>query len=103
MSDDPRCARRWDVEGTDHWSIEPFQEGDMKGALLEESSFATVRVAPLALSVSSWSERADPVLCPHAQLFAKYRETYLREIWGHVEAALKKHVRRQCPHLLYFM
>ncbi|TNY17785.1 hypothetical protein DMC30DRAFT_90463 [Rhodotorula diobovata] len=60
-----RKDKPWDVEGTDHWSIEPFQEGDMKGALLEESSFAT--------------------------LFAKYRETYLREIWGHVEAALKKH------------
>ncbi|KPV76463.1 uncharacterized protein RHOBADRAFT_42804 [Rhodotorula graminis WP1] len=60
-----RKDKPWDVDGTDHWSIEPFQEGDMKGVLLEESSFAT--------------------------LFAKYRETYLREIWGHVETALKKH------------
>ncbi|BGP46566.1 ribosomal RNA assembly protein krr1 [Rhodotorula kratochvilovae] len=60
-----RKDKPWDVEGTDHWSIEPFQEGDMRGTLLEESSFAT--------------------------LFAKYRETYLREIWGHVETALKKH------------
>ena len=43
------APRRWDVEGTDHWSIEPFQEGDMKGVLLEESSFATVRT-PFSLS-----------------------------------------------------
>ncbi|GAA5998307.1 ribosome biosynthesis protein KRR1 [Rhodotorula paludigena] len=60
-----RKDKPWDVEGTDHWAIEPFTETDMTGPLLEESSFAT--------------------------LFAKYRETYLREIWGHVETALKKH------------
>ncbi|GAA5976839.1 hypothetical protein JCM10908_005647 [Rhodotorula pacifica] len=60
-----RKDKPWDVEGTDHWKVEAWQETDMKGPLLEESSFAT--------------------------LFAKYRETYLREIWGHVTAALEKH------------
>ncbi|POY72686.1 hypothetical protein BMF94_4515 [Rhodotorula taiwanensis] len=60
-----RKDKPWDVEGTDHWKVEPWQETDMNGPLLEESSFAT--------------------------LFAKYRETYLREIWGHVTAALEKH------------
>ncbi|GAA5971369.1 hypothetical protein JCM8115_003479 [Rhodotorula mucilaginosa] len=60
-----RKDKPWDVEGTDHWKVEPWNETDMPGPLLEESSFAT--------------------------LFAKYRETYLREIWGHVTAALEKH------------
>lgn len=40
-------SRSWDVEGTDHWAIEPFTETDMTGPLLEESSFATVRRALL--------------------------------------------------------
>ncbi|GEM06927.1 ribosomal RNA assembly protein [Rhodotorula toruloides] len=60
-----RKDKPWDVDGTDHWKVEPWAEGEMRGPLLEESSFAT--------------------------LFAKYRETYLREIWGHVTAALEKH------------
>ncbi|GAA5865670.1 hypothetical protein JCM3774_004958 [Rhodotorula dairenensis] len=60
-----RKDKPWDVEGTDHWKVEPWQPTDMPAPLLEESSFAT--------------------------LFAKYRETYLREIWGHVTATLEKH------------
>ncbi|BGP54391.1 hypothetical protein JCM8202_000825 [Rhodotorula sphaerocarpa] len=60
-----RKDKPWDVDGTEHWKVEPWQEADMQGPLLEESSFAT--------------------------LFAKYRETYLREVWGHVTAALEKH------------
>lgn len=30
----------WDVEGTDHWSIQPFTKDDNPAGLLEESSFA---------------------------------------------------------------
>lgn len=49
------------------WKVEPFLPPEKKDhrPLLEESSFAT--------------------------LFPKYRETYLREVWGHVTAALEKH------------
>lgn len=32
----------WDHEGIDHWKMEPFNEGDMKTHLQEESSFATL-------------------------------------------------------------
>jgi ribosomal RNA assembly protein len=37
-----RKDKPWDVEGTDHWKVEPWNETDMPGPLLEESSFATV-------------------------------------------------------------
>lgn len=37
-----RKDKPWDVEGTDHWKVEPWNETDMSGPLLEESSFATV-------------------------------------------------------------
>ena len=30
----------WDVDGTDHWSIQPFSKEDNPVGLLEESSFA---------------------------------------------------------------
>lgn len=59
----------WDTDDIDHWAILPFEaEVDPKKhtPFLEESSFAT--------------------------LFPKYREVYLREIWGHVVSALEKHV-----------
>jgi len=32
----------WDNENIDHWKIDAFNRGDMQGALLEESSFATL-------------------------------------------------------------
>lgn len=52
--------------------MQPFsaetETGQKWAPFLEESSFAT--------------------------LFPKYREVYLREIWGHVTSALDKHVRR---------
>lgn len=38
-----RKDKPWDVEGTDHWKVDPWAEGEMRGPLLEESSFATVR------------------------------------------------------------
>ncbi|GAA6034946.1 hypothetical protein JCM8097_009379 [Rhodosporidiobolus ruineniae] len=64
-----RKDKPWDVEGTDHWTIQPFEEMTESGQkwepFLEESSFST--------------------------LFPKYREVYLREIWGHVCTALEKH------------
>ncbi|ANB14134.1 Krr1p [Sugiyamaella lignohabitans] len=54
----------WDVEGIDKWKEEPFLPEDNKSGqpFLEESSFAT--------------------------LFPKYREGYLREVWGDVTRAL---------------
>jgi len=52
----------WDNENIDHWKMETFNPGDMKNTLLEESSFAT--------------------------LFPKYREKYLKEVWGMVTKAL---------------
>jgi ribosomal RNA assembly protein len=59
----------WDTDDIDHWAILPFEaevDGKKHLPFLEESSFAT--------------------------LFPKYREVYLREIWGHVVAALEKQV-----------
>lgn len=55
----------WDSEDIDHWKIDPFKPEEMKGPLLEESTFAT--------------------------LFPKYREAYLKEIWPHVTKALNAH------------
>merc|ERR1711939_477752 len=62
-----RKDKPWDTDDIDHWKVEPFLPPEKKDhrPLLEESSFAT--------------------------LFPKYRETYLREVWGHVSAALEKH------------
>lgn len=49
------------------WKIDPFKPGDLEaGPLTEESSFAT--------------------------LFPKYREKYLREVWGAVTRALDAQV-----------
>lgn len=61
-----RKDKPWDTDDIDHWKIEPFTNEDNKGgALTEESSFAT--------------------------LFPKYREKYLREVWGAVTRALEPH------------
>jgi ribosomal RNA assembly protein len=54
----------WDTPDIDKWKLIPFEQGEMKTPLLEESSFAT--------------------------LFPKYREKYLREVWPHVTRALQK-------------
>jgi ribosomal RNA assembly protein len=59
-----RRDKPWDNENIDHWKIEKFEPGTMKGPLLEESSFAT--------------------------LFPKYREVYLRESWPLVTRELEK-------------
>jgi ribosomal RNA assembly protein len=61
-----RRDKPWDVDGTDHWKVDPWTEEDCEqmGSLLEESSFAT--------------------------LFPQYREKYLRECWPIVTRALKK-------------
>ncbi|CAM9241637.1 unnamed protein product [Ectocarpus fasciculatus] len=58
-----RKDKPWDNETIDHWKVEDWNEDDLKGPLLEESSFAT--------------------------LFPKYREKYLREIWPVVTKALE--------------
>lgn len=60
-----RKDKPWDDDTIDHWSIPQFQPDEIKGPFLEESSFAT--------------------------LFPKYRERYLKEIWGHVTSSLHKH------------
>ncbi|KAK4051836.1 ribosomal RNA assembly protein krr1 [Microbotryomycetes sp. JL201] len=64
-----RKDKPWDTDDIDHWAILPFENPADKGTkaepFLEESSFAT--------------------------LFPKYREVYLREVWGHVVSALEKH------------
>jgi ribosomal RNA assembly protein len=59
-----RRDKPWDNESIDHWKVEKFEPGTMKGPLLEESSFAT--------------------------LFPKYREIYLRESWPLVTRELEK-------------
>ncbi|PVF96313.1 putative KRR1-required for 40S ribosome biogenesis [Serendipita vermifera] len=61
-----RKDKPWDTDDIDQWKIDPFTSGDNKGGpLTEESSFAT--------------------------LFPKYREKYLREVWGAVTRALEPH------------
>lgn len=62
-----RKDKPWDTDDIDHWKVDPYLPPSTKEhkPFLEESSFAT--------------------------LFPKYRETYLREVWGHVSAALEKH------------
>lgn len=63
-----RKDKPWDDDSIDHWAIQPFEaeeNGKKWEPFLEESSFAT--------------------------LFPKYREAYLREVWGHVTTALDKH------------
>eukprot|EP00983_Pelagomonas_calceolata_P106028 1159189-Pelagomonas_calceolata.AAC.10 len=37
-----RKEKPWDVDGTDHWTIQPFTKDDNPAGLLEESSFATL-------------------------------------------------------------
>ncbi|WFC98860.1 ribosomal RNA assembly protein krr1 [Malassezia yamatoensis] len=60
-----RKDKPWDTDDIDHWKVSRFTAEDNPHPFLEESSFAT--------------------------LFPKYREKYLREIWGHVTTALEKH------------
>merc|ERR1712093_272848 len=61
-----RKDKPWDTDDIDHWKIDAFTapSASEHKPFLEESSFAT--------------------------LFPKYRETYLREVCGHVSAALDK-------------
>ncbi|KAH7826036.1 putative 90S preribosome [Monocercomonoides exilis] len=61
-----RKEKPWDDETVDHWKIEPWKPEDNKGGTFaEESSFAT--------------------------LFPRYREQYLRQVWGQVGKALKQY------------
>ncbi|CBQ73641.1 probable KRR1-required for 40S ribosome biogenesis [Sporisorium reilianum SRZ2] len=60
-----RKDKPWDDDTINHWDVPKFTADEIKGPLLEESSFAT--------------------------LFPKYRERYLKEVWGHVTSALDKH------------
>lgn len=60
-----RKDKPWDDETVNHWQVPKFTPDEIKGPFLEESSFAT--------------------------LFPKYRERYLKEVWGHVTSALDKH------------
>lgn len=57
----------WDTPDIDKWAEEPFKPEDLTSQtpFLEESTFAT--------------------------LFPKYRETYLRQIWGDLTRALSQH------------
>mmetsp|Transcript_378 Transcript_378/g.689 ORF Transcript_378/g.689 Transcript_378/m.689 type:complete len:344 (-) Transcript_378:81-1112(-) len=60
-----RKDKPWDDEAVDHWKTEEWDPENLKGPLLEESSFAT--------------------------LFPKYREKYLREVWPIVTKTLEAH------------
>ncbi|KAL1741839.1 hypothetical protein HDZ31DRAFT_44578 [Schizophyllum fasciatum] len=61
-----RKDKPWDTDDIDHWKVDPFTPTDNKGGTFsEESSFAT--------------------------LFPKYREKYLKEVWGAVTRALDHH------------
>lgn len=61
-----RKEKPWDTDDIDHWKVDEFKPEDNKGGnFTEESSFAT--------------------------LFPKYRETYLREIWGTVSKTMEKY------------
>ncbi|GAK64743.1 90S preribosome/SSU processome component KRR1 [Moesziomyces antarcticus] len=60
-----RKDKPWDNDTINHWEVPKFTPDEIKGPFLEESSFAT--------------------------LFPKYRERYLKEVWGHVTSALDKH------------
>jgi len=57
-----RKDKPWDDDSVNHWEISEWKEEQLKGHLLEESSFAT--------------------------LFPKYREKYLREVWPAVTKTL---------------
>lgn len=60
-----RKDKPWDNDPTlDKFKIDPFNKGEMKGSLLEESSFAV--------------------------LFPEYREKYMKEVWPFVKKALKE-------------
>lgn len=59
-----------DLSYPQQWKIDAFEPPEKHLPFTEESSFAT--------------------------LFPKYRETYLREVWGAVTQVLEKHVR---PHI----
>ncbi|KAF8511180.1 hypothetical protein JB92DRAFT_2935891 [Gautieria morchelliformis] len=59
-----RKEKPWDTDDIDQWHVEPFKlEDNPAGTFATESSFAT--------------------------LFPKYREKYLREVWGAVTRALE--------------
>ncbi|EJU06470.1 hypothetical protein DACRYDRAFT_45074 [Dacryopinax primogenitus] len=61
-----RKDKPWDTDDIDHWKVDTFEAADNKGGtFLQESSFAT--------------------------LFPKYREKYLREVWGVVTTSLEAH------------
>ena len=60
-----RKDKPWDTEDIDHWKLDEWDPENLKGSLLEESSFAT--------------------------LFPKYREKYLRDVWPVVTKCLEKY------------
>jgi len=60
-----RKDKPWDHDGIDHWKEAPFTKEDNPHGLIEESAFAT--------------------------LFPKYREKYLKEVWGLVKSKLKEY------------
>ena len=57
-----RKDKPWTNDGIDRWKFVEINPGDMKAPLLEESSFAT--------------------------LFPRYREKYIKEVWGIVKKTL---------------
>jgi Krr1 KH1 domain len=63
-----RRDKPWDNADIDHWKQLEWKEEDMKGPLLEESSFAT--------------------------LFPKYREKYLREVWPLITKSLEVSINK---------
>ena len=83
-----------------------FQLGTQRILTSERNLNTSYKAAPVfeRHCAACYSWRIDPYSAPtttqhrpfleessFATLFPKYRETYLREIWGHVSAALEKH------------
>ena len=59
----------WDTEDIDHWKIEPFLQGEMRGSLLEESYlFHPLSAIPGTLLETDMAKSSRPYLPSMASL-----------------------------------